>query len=99
LRKDKRGISSKPDEDGGELNEGKEAASKLVIASGNTTKLLKLLNKTLDQMAFFVDEPVTFPRVLFVGFGWDAVRTSPLCYIITDSSCAISFIGKHDSTI
>ena len=87
-----RKILGDPDHDGSELNESQKAASKLVVTSGNPTKLLELLKETLYQMAFLIKEPVTFPGMLFVGFGWNAVGSTLADDIIADSPCTVCFV-------
>ena len=89
----KRCILGNPDHGSSELNTSKETTSKLVVAGGNPTKLLNLLKETFYQMAFLIERPVTFPRMLFVRFGRNAVGCTSMGNIITDSLCTICFVS------
>ena len=68
-------MSCEPNHDASKLNEGEETASELAEAGSDTTKLLKLLHEALHKMTFLVQEPVTFPGMLFIGLRRDAVSS------------------------
>src|SRR5215204_3934977 len=66
------GVSSiEPDESGGEVNAGKEAAGGLVVAGGDGPELLELGKEVLDQVPGLVEVFVKGARYL-AGFArWD----------------------------
>lgn len=54
--------------DASQVNKGFEAADQLVISHGDAGVMLELIEETLDQMAFLILPPITFPRILVVYF-------------------------------
>ena len=54
------------------MDEGKEASSELVVADGDSAKLLELEEECFHKMAFLVEPPIDEPRVGVVRLGWDA---------------------------
>ena len=47
----------------GQVDESKKRNIQLVISGGNSTKPFELLEEALDQMAFFIQPPVYWPRM------------------------------------
>ena len=49
--------------DGDKINEGEKGSIRLVISGGDSAKPLDFLEKTLHQMAFFIQMPVNRPGI------------------------------------
>ena len=49
--------------DGGKIHKSQEESSRLVISGGDSVKLLDFLEKTLHQMALFIQMPVNRPGI------------------------------------
>ena len=49
--------------DRGKMHKGQEGSSRLVISGGNSAKPLDFLEKTLHQMALFMQMPVNRPGI------------------------------------
>ena len=74
------------------MHESQKGYGKLVIAGGNPSEYLELIEKTLDQMAFFIDVKVTEPRLNRIALRRYRIRSilfgdipanglSPVCFI------------------
>lgn len=49
--------------DGGKIHKGQEGSIRLVISGGDSAKPLDFLEKTLHQMALFIQMPVNRPGI------------------------------------
>ena len=53
------------------MNAGEEDLGKLVVARGDSPKMLEFVEETLNEIAFAVEGEVARARSFSVGFGWD----------------------------
>ena len=53
------------------MHSGKEISGELVIARGDGSEVLELIEEALDEVTFAVEREVARPLDLAVGFGWD----------------------------
>ena len=52
----------------GQLNAGEEISGQFVVACGDSSKVLELVEEALDEIALTVEDKITSPRRLAVGF-------------------------------
>ncbi len=78
-------------------NESEKGLGKLVVAGGNTAKVLEFVEETLHQMALLVNPPVAIPRVRVVYFWRNAIIASAFEDVFPDFIGAISLIAKYNA--
>ena len=63
---------SSVEEDGGagELNAGEEGLGEFVVTGGDGPEMFELVEETLDEIAFAIEDEVARARGFSVGFGW-----------------------------
>ena len=50
------------------MNAGEEISGQFVVTCGDSSKVLEFVEEALDEMAFTVEDKITGPRRLAVGF-------------------------------
>ena len=53
------------------MDTGEESLGELVVARGDGPEMLELVEETLDEIAFAIEDEVARARGFSVGFGWD----------------------------
>lgn len=82
---------------GSKQRKAQEIARELFVTSCYSTILFQSIEKTLDNMAFFVLIEVAFPGINRVRFRWDAIRSALRFNIGTDLDGSVSLVAHHDS--
>jgi len=70
-------MSAEPETDGRKLDEGKIVGGEFVVAGGDTSALLDLVEEPLDQITVAVKLGTEADRVFAVALGWDIRPRAP----------------------
>src|SRR6516225_547731 len=64
-------LSVEEDGGAGELNAGEEGLGEFVVTGGDGPEMFELVEETLDEIAFAIEDEVARARGFSVGFGGD----------------------------
>ena len=87
--------SFQPDESAGDVQETQIAVGILVEAREHSAKLLRLVEKTLNQVPLLVYVLVIPILLLPIAFRWYYSRRSTLCHTLTERIRIISFVRHY----
>src|SRR5215469_15222550 len=87
-------ISTQPNADGCELDEGQVIGCQLVISGRDTPTLLDLVEEPLDQVARAVQVRAEADRVLAIALRWDVGPRALLAGQSPDPVCVVSAIRE-----
>ena len=88
-------ISSSPNEESDEVQEGHEVVSGFLETRGDTAIMLDLVEKAFDEMAFLVKMPVVDPLVEAVGTRRDDGLHAAFLHDRHERIGIVALIGDH----
>lgn len=77
------------------MDKSKKGHSKLIIACSDPAENFEFIEKTLNQMTFFISVEITEPRLDHIAFGWDRIRCSLFCDVSANGLCSVCFIAQN----